>query len=225
MPSQTVIVITARNEADRLPATIAGLRRAFSDAPIVVADDGSSDATASVAAAQGAAVASTAAPLGKGGAATLAARRAVALGDQQTTFVLCDGDLGASAEQLVALAEAVRDGADVAVAAFTRRLGGGFGLAVACARWAIRSRTGLRLRAPLSGQRALSARAFEAVLPFAPGFGMEVGMTIDAARAGLRLVEVELDLEHRSTGRDLAGFVHRARQLRDVGDAWLRRRR
>jgi hypothetical protein len=40
-------------------------------------------------------------------------------------------------------------------------------------------------------------------------------MTIDAARAGLRIHEVELPLRHRATGRDLAGFVHRARQLRD----------
>ena len=54
------------------------------------------------------------------------------------------------------------------------------------------------------------------MLPFAPGFGMETAMTIDALRAGLRLVEVELPLEHRATGRTPAGFLHRARQLRDV---------
>ncbi|MBA2424586.1 MAG: hypothetical protein H0V58_04410 [Actinobacteria bacterium] len=41
-------------------------------------------------------------------------------------------------------------------------------------------------------------------------------MTSDALRAGLKLSELELELEHRATGRDLAGFVHRARQLRDV---------
>jgi hypothetical protein len=41
-------------------------------------------------------------------------------------------------------------------------------------------------------------------------------MTIDAARAGLRVHEVELPLRHRATGRDLRGFVHRARQLRDT---------
>ena len=41
-------------------------------------------------------------------------------------------------------------------------------------------------------------------------------MTIDALRAGLDVREVELDLEHRATGRDLAGFVHRGRQLRDL---------
>ena len=41
-------------------------------------------------------------------------------------------------------------------------------------------------------------------------------MTFDALRAGLSVEEVELPLRHRATGRDLRGFVHRARQLRDV---------
>src|SRR4051794_41549484 len=39
-------------------------------------------------------------------------------------------------------------------------------------------------------------------LPFAPGFGIETGMTIDAIRAGLNVVEIEIDLQHRATGRD-----------------------
>jgi hypothetical protein len=38
-------------------------------------------------------------------------------------------------------------------------------------------------------------------------------MTIDAARRGLRIEEIELPLRHRATGRDAAGFVHRGRQL------------
>jgi UDP-N-acetylmuramyl pentapeptide phosphotransferase/UDP-N-acetylglucosamine-1-phosphate transferase len=41
-------------------------------------------------------------------------------------------------------------------------------------------------------------------------------MTIDATRAGVGFEEVELDLEHRATGRDLRGFVHRGRQLVDL---------
>ena len=54
------------------------------------------------------------------------------------------------------------------------------------------------------------------LLPFADGWGMETGMTIDAVRAGHRLREIELPLEHRITGRTPAGFVHRAGQLRDI---------
>jgi len=130
--------------------------------------------------------------------------------------VLCDGDLGESAGRLAALAEAVRGGrADIAVAAFKTRAGGGFGLALGFARWAIRRRCGLQASAPLSGQRVLRAEVLSGLLPFAPGYGMEVGMTIDAVRAGRRVVEIELDLSHRATGRTPAGFAHRAAQLRD----------
>ena len=62
------------------------------------------------------------------------------------------------------------------------------------------------------------------LLPFAAGYGMEIGMTVDAVRANLRVAEVELELEHRATGRTLAGFVHRGRQLRDFARVWWSRR-
>jgi hypothetical protein len=64
----------------------------------------------------------------------------------------------------------------------------------------------------------------DAVLPFAPRFGMEIGMTVDAHRAGFRVVEVELPLEHRATGRTAAGFLHRARQLKDFLRVYAARR-
>ena len=54
------------------------------------------------------------------------------------------------------------------------------------------------------------------LLPLAPGWGLEAGMTVDALRAGFRLEEVELPLTHRTTGRTPSGFLHRARQLRDI---------
>ena len=49
-------------------------------------------------------------------------------------------------------------------------------------------------------------------------------MTIDAARAGLRIREVTLPLSHRATGRNLRGFAHRGRQqppLTHLGAAGL----
>jgi hypothetical protein len=61
------------------------------------------------------------------------------------------------------------------------------------------------------------------LLPFAPGYGMEIGMTIDAARAGRRLREYQLDLSHRATERSLRGFAHRGRQLLDFGRVYLSR--
>jgi hypothetical protein len=113
---------------------------------------------------------------------------------------------------------------DLAVAAFSRRLGGGFGLALGFARWAIRRRCGLQTAAPISGQRAMRAEVLRAALPFAPAYGMEIGMTVDAVRAGYELREYEIDLEHRATGRNFAGFLHRARQLRDFARVYRSRR-
>ena len=41
-------------------------------------------------------------------------------------------------------------------------------------------------------------------------------MTADAVNAGLAIGHTGIDLEHRATGRDLRGFLHRGRQLRDI---------
>jgi len=49
-------------------------------------------------------------------------------------------------------------------------------------------------------------------------------MDIDALRKGFTLIEVELDLEHRATGRTAAGFAHRGRQLIDIARVYLSRR-
>lgn len=221
-----VVLITAYQAAARLPRTLAGLRAGLPGARIVVADDGSTDATAQVARDHGAEVVRSPRNQGKGGAATLAARTLLGLAERTdgAIVLLCDGDLE-GAEALAALVEEVRSGrADLAVAAFARKVGGGFGLARGFARWAIRDGCGFVAQAPISGQRALRAEVLPAVVPFAPRFGMEVGMTIDAVRAGFRVREVTLPLAHRATGRDLAGFLHRGRQLRDIVAAWASRR-
>jgi hypothetical protein len=70
----------------------------------------------------------------------------------------------------------------------------------------------------------MRAEVLRGLLPLAPGFGLETGMDIDAVRAGHRVREIELDLEHRATGRTPGGFVHRARQLRDIVRVYRLRR-
>src|SRR5215218_383228 len=227
MRRRIIVIVTARDEADRLGATLEAIGGAFPGARAVVADDGSRDPTAHVALQAGAELVRAVPARGKGGAATLAAERvmAQALEPDAPIVVLCDGDLGDSAAGLTALAAMVERGkADVAVAAFSRRKGGGFGLALAFARWAIRRLAGIELRAPISGQRALRGDVLPVVVPFAHGFGMEIAMAVDVVRAGYRLVEVELDLGHRATGRTLRGFVHRGRQLADFARVYLDRR-
>jgi glycosyltransferase involved in cell wall biosynthesis len=222
MPPEITVVVSAYNEADRLGETLAAVKAAFQGARVMVADDHSEDRTPDIATAAGAELVRAPEHLGKGGANTLALRR---LEEPLPIVVLCDGDLGDSARELPRLVEALERGeGDLAVASFARRVGGGFGFAVGFSRWAIRRRTGLDPNAPISGQRALRPEVVPAVLPFAPGFGMETAMTIDAHRAGFRLVEVELPLEHRATGRTLKGFLHRFRQLISFARVYVSRR-
>ncbi len=221
-----VAIVAARNEADRIGRTIAALRAAFPGAALWVADDASGDGTAEAAIAAGAKVVSRGRPHGKGANVTAAAEAALNADPAPRLVLLCDGDLGASAAVLSPLVKAVRqEECDLAVAAFSRRVGGGFGLALGFARWAVRRLCGLETQAPISGQRAMRVEVLRATLPFARGYGMEVGMTVDAVRAGYRLREYELDLSHRPTGRNLAGFAHRARQLADFARVYLSRRR
>jgi glycosyltransferase involved in cell wall biosynthesis len=232
------VVVAAYDEAERIGATLGALELAFPGAQVWVADDGSRDGTAEIARRAGARVVRSTRVIGKGGAVSAAAGQAAAAlaatagspapgrsAADSPIFVFCDGDLADSARELGALADAVAGGAaDVAVAAFAKRVGGGAGIALGFARWAIRRRCGLEALAPISGQRALSAGALRDVLPFADGYGMEIGMTIDAVRAGHRVVEVELDLSHRATGRTLSGFLHRGRQLVDFIRVYVSRR-
>jgi hypothetical protein len=198
------VLIAARDEAGRVGATVTALRRAFPEAVVIVADDGSRDGTAVEAEAAGAHVLRLP-HRGKGQALSLAERKA-----PPGALLLCDADL---VGELRPVTEA---DADLVVAAFAERQGGGFGIAKAAARRLIRALGGLETKEPLSGQRALSAEARAATFPLAAGFGCEVRGTIDAARSGLRVREVELPLGHRATARDAGGFMHRGRQLVDV---------
>src|SRR3982750_3888549 len=179
MAADLAVIVTARNEADGLAATLCALRAAFPGAEVWVADDASEDATAHVALQKSARLVSAPRRLGKGGAATLAAESVLREGDP--VVVLADADLGESAAALVALVDAL-DGADLAIATFARRVGGGFGIAVGSARRAIEKATGRTMEAPISGQRAMRPGVLPSLLPFATGFGMETAMTIDALR-------------------------------------------
>lgn len=223
---ELAVVVAAHEEADRIAATVTALRGAFPGAAIWVGDDASRDGTSERAMTAGAQVVRRGRSHGKGGNVTAACEAALSADPAPRLILLCDGDLGESAAQLGPLVDAVEAGeCDLAVAVFARRVGGGFGLALGFARWAERRLCGFEARAPISGQRAMSTPTLRTVLPFARGFGMEIGMTVDAVRAGARVGEYEIDLEHRATGRDARGFAHRAIQLRDFGLVFLSRLR
>jgi glycosyltransferase involved in cell wall biosynthesis len=212
-----VVIVAARNEAGLIGATLDSLAAALPAARLIVADDASTDGTQELAMRHGAWLIGRKRPHGKGANVGAAAEAAVGEFDGADTVLLCDADLAGTAGELRPLVDAVEsEGCDVAIARFGQPEGGGFGITLNYARRAVERLGGARLEAPLSGQRAMRVSTLRHLLPLADGWGLEVGMAIDALRSGLRLEELPLPLRHRSTGRTPPGFLHRARQLRDI---------
>ncbi len=204
------VVIPAYRAGDAIAATVAAARTITGVAEVIVVDDGSGDDTA--AAARGAdQVIVLPRNLGKGGA--LAAGVAAA---RHQTLLLLDSDLGDSAARAAPLLEAVAGRYAMSIAVLPKReRTGGFGLAKGLAAATIRLLTGLRMEAPLSGQRALPADLVRRT-GLAPRFAVETALTVEAAHLGVPIVEVPVDLDHHHTGRTVSGFRHRFGQFRDI---------
>jgi glucosyl-3-phosphoglycerate synthase len=217
----TAAVIPARDEAATLAETLDALRNVVDLSHILVVDDGSQDATAEIARGSGAEVLYTSSP-GKGRGKGYALRLGLIHARERSpdVLLLADADLGYSAARLARLLDAMDEHHPAVVAAFPPAAArGGFGLVKAVSRRAILRRTGYAPSEPLSGQRALLVSVLDVLPGIAPGFGAEVGMTLDLLSAGIKPLEMPLPLTHRPTGRNLSGFTHRARQGLDVARA------
>jgi hypothetical protein len=225
------VVIPARNEADRIAATVTAAAGLDGIGLVVVVDDGSDDGTGRLARQAGAVVLRHARNRGKA-AAMQSGANAVGLVDQRERrdlprhLLFLDADLGTSAAHAGPLAGPVLAGqADMTIAVFASTVKiGGHGLVVGLSGAGIRRAVGWQPVQPLNGQRCLTRAAFEAARPLARGWGVETALTIDLMRQGFRVAEVEVELAHRATGTGLHAQLHRAHQLTDVARALAARR-
>jgi hypothetical protein len=224
------VVIPARDEADRIEATVKAAAVLPGVDLVLVVDDGSRDGTKIMAAGAGAAVIRHARPRGKGTAMETGAEAVRLLDSQEGRseprhLLFLDADLGDTAGCAGPLTEPVRSGeADMTIAVFSGSVKlGGHGFVVGLAGAGIQRATGWRPAQPLNGQRCLTRAAFEAALPIAGGWGAETALTIDLLRKGMRVKEVEVPMTHRATGTDWRAQLHRAHQFADVGRALARR--
>ncbi|HJP64736.1 MAG TPA: glycosyltransferase family 2 protein [Actinomycetota bacterium] len=217
---RVVAVVAAHNEEATVGQTVKELLAIHGVGEVVVAVDGSTDRTAQEARSAGARVFEAGARRGKGAALEAALRQ----GPTADWYLFMDGDVGATASEAARLLEKVRSGgADLAIGRLPALSGGGFGLVRRLAGGLIRLLSGPETSAPLSGQRAITNEALQACRPLAAGFGVETAMTIDAVRLGFRVVEVDVAMTHRATGRGISGFLHRGGQGMDILRAVLPR--
>jgi glycosyltransferase involved in cell wall biosynthesis len=216
------IIIPAYNEEKYIGRTIEALKKLPLIDEIIVVDDGSTDKTSSAADNAGAIVLRLHQNKGKG--AALAEGFLHSKGD---ILVFLDADLGETAGQTLRLIQPILDNqADMTIAQFpvlnTRK--GGFGFVVRLARWGIHKYTGLSMNSPLSGQRAMRRDVMKKIGNISDGFGVEVGLTIDASRYGFRIIETPTTMTHRLTGQNTRDVWHRYKQFVAVAKTLLQKR-
>lgn len=200
-----LVIVPAYNEAAALPGALAALRETRPDLDIVVVDDGSSDATTTVARRCGATVLRLPYNLGIGGALRTGFRYAVDHG--YVAAVQYDGDGQHDPRDIATLLDAVDHGADLAIGSrfaatdsdyeVGRTRWGAMGLL----RLLVRLLTGKRFTDTSSGFRAFSRPMLQFFSRHYPVEYMEsVEALILADGAGYRVAEVPVHMSGRAHG-------------------------
>lgn len=176
------IVLPARNEAGAVGTTVAGIRRQYPDAEVIVVNDGSSDDTVAVATAAGARVISH--PYGKGNGAAIKTGARAANGE---VIVFMDADGQHDPADIPRLLAKLEAGHDMVVGA--RRKGSqasvGRGVANRFYNWLASYMTGHAVEDLTSGFRAVRAGKFREFLYLLPnGFSYPTTSTMAFFRAG-----------------------------------------
>jgi glycosyltransferase involved in cell wall biosynthesis len=225
---RAAVILPALNEERGLRTTLSALARQAPGVRVVVVDDGSVDATASVAQSGGAKLVRHAARRGKGAAI----RSGLAATDADFVVVM-DADATYPADAVLPMLTLLAGGHDYVSGVrdsgrrhipLVNRVGN------ALLGTAIRRLSGSSLRDPLTGMYAFRRGALAGIQPSEDGFAIETELAIRSARAGLRTGEVPIAYAVREGESKL-------RPIRDgwqIGtvllaltlDAWrLRRRR
>lgn len=213
MTSNVSVLIPAYNESDRITDTITGLSDIKEIDEIIVINDGSTDNTVEKAKKAGAKIVNIKGNKGKGNALKEGIKYA-----KNNIIAFLDADVGLTSKEIGKLIKPVVDNeADVTIAKFPKlNKKTGFGFVKILAKQGVKYFTGKEIESSLSGQRVFKKNVLDNINNFYKGYGIEVGMTIDIIKKGYRIKEVEVNMTHSVTERDLRGFIHRGRQFFDI---------
>lgn len=213
MDEDVSVIIPAYNESSCILKTLESLRGIEIIKEIIVVDDGSTDSTYELLK-----------PLkdivllhiehnkGKGNAVRYALDHV-----NNHLVALLDADLCESALEIIKLIEHIKPGEKAIIIGKLPALKkkGGFGIVKRLSGSSFQALTFRRVDSLLSGQRILPLDFLRSIdLP--NGFGLEFKITLEGVRKGLEIIEVPVDMQHRESGRNIKGFIHRGRQCLDI---------
>ncbi|SCY98913.1 glycosyltransferase family 2 protein [Alkaliphilus peptidifermentans] len=209
-------IIPAYNEEAFIEKTLISLQKVDEITDILVVDDGSKDDTCKIVEAyKNIKLIKQPYNMGKGAALKKGVDVALEMAD---IVVFLDADLENSSREVKKLLKPIIEGsADVTIAKFPPpKITGGFGLVKSLAETGVYFHTGKTLTSTLSGQRAIRKEVLNNINIGHHGFGIELAMTIDILSKGYSIVEVDVDMSHRETERNISGFMHRGKQFVDI---------
>jgi glycosyltransferase involved in cell wall biosynthesis len=198
MPSRFSIIIPARNEAVALRNLLPELKARYSEAEILVVDDGSTDDTRQVCDSVGVTVISNIYSMGNGAAVKRGARAAVT-----DILVFMDGDGQHQPEDVSRLLKMLEAGYDMVVGSRGWSSQAGMHRAVAndlfsqLASWVV----GHPIADLTSGFRAVRADKFRQFLYLLPnGFSYPTTITMSFFRAGYSVGYIPIQVSQRNSG-------------------------
>lgn len=210
---KVVAVIPVYNEESFIKNTISNIKKIDLIDEIVVVDDGSTDRTKEIVSKLDVIYIKLDKNRGKGYAISTAIKNT-----KFDYLALIDGDLGRTSDEVIKLiTPAINNEADVIIARFQKpQKRGGFGLVKKLANRGVYFYTSKNITSTLSGQRVYSKRVIDNIDYIPNRFGVEVAMTIEALRNGFTIKEVDVEMTHRETERNLEGFIHRGKQFVNI---------
>lgn len=210
---KVVAVIPVYNEEDFIENTINNIKKIELIDEIVVVNDGSTDRTSEIVNKLDVTLINIDKNRGKGYAINKAIKNC-----EFDYLVLLDGDLGKTSDEAIKIIEpALNNEADVIIARFQKpKKKGGFGLVKKLANRGVYFYTGKDISSTLSGQRVYNKQSVSSIKYIPNRYGVEVAMTVGVLRNGFTIKEVDVEMTHRETERNLEGFIHRGRQFINI---------
>jgi glycosyltransferase involved in cell wall biosynthesis len=204
-PHRTLVIIPAWNEEQALPETLAELARVRADLDVLVVSDGSTDRTADVARAAGAAVVELPFNLGIGGALQTGFRYAVRNGYQRAVQFDADGQHDPA--EIVVLLDGLDSGADMVVGSrfgagtVEYRVGPVRRSAMRLLHFSINAMTHRDFSDTSSGFRAFDRDVLELFAQTYPVEFMDSAESLlQACRAGMNVTEIPTRIRERQAG-------------------------